>query len=432
VASTCIAYLTFLFSGVAGLEQLACFTVSGLAVAGLTTRFLLPPLLQSGGRDFGDSALLGRLWHAIARLPRPRAAYLLVIVACAAAIATARQPFWEDDLGKLTPVPEPLLARDQELRAQLGTADVRYLLVVAAADEADALARLEALDSALDGAVASGAIAAYDHAARYVPSAKTQQRRQAKLPDSSTLRAALEAAQRDGPFRSGVFDPFLADVERARALPPLTVDRVRDTPLGARIDLLLSHGTDGRTRALVTLSGVRDVGALQALAMAPGLTFLDLKSASETLVARERGRILLSLALAGVLLVAVVLVALRRRERVARVLAPMAVTTLLVVAVLQASGISLNLFHLISLVLVAGLGLDYALFFEHAADDPAEQRRTLHAVLVCSASTFMVFALLAISSLPVLRAIGLPVSIGVVSNFVLALLLTRPRPAAAR
>ena len=86
----------------------------------------------------------------------------------------------------------------------------------------------------------------------------------------------------------------------------------------------------------------------------------------------------------------------------------------------------LNLFHLISLVLVAGLGLDYALFFEHAADDPAEQRRTLHAVLVCSLSTFAVFALLAASSVPVLRAIGLPVAIGVASNFLLALLLTRP------
>jgi predicted exporter len=105
----------------------------------------------------------------------------------------------------------------------------------------------------------------------------------------------------------------------------------------------------------------------------------------------------------------------------------MAVTTLIVVAALQALGISLTLFHLISLILVAGLGLDYALFFEHAADDPAEQRRTLHAILVCSASTLLVFALLATSSLPVLRAIGLPVTIGVVSNFVLALLMTRPR-----
>jgi predicted exporter len=77
-------------------------------------------------------------------------------------------------------------------------------------------------------------------------------------------------------------------------------------------------------------------------------------------------------------------------------------------------------------VLAAGLGLDYALFFERVADDPAEQRRTLHAVLVCSLSTLMVFALLATSSLPVLRAIGVTVSVGVVGNSLLALLLTRP------
>ena len=66
-------------------------------------------------------------------------------------------------------------------------------------------------------------------------------------------------------------------------------------------------------------------------------------------------------------------------------LAPLALTTLLVVAALQAAGVSLNLFHLISLILAAGLGLDYALFFEHAADDAAEQARTLHAVLACAA-----------------------------------------------
>jgi predicted exporter len=118
-----------------------------------------------------------------------------------------------------------------------------------------------------------------------------------------------------------------------------------------------------------------------------------------------------------VLLVIVVFVALRDWSRVRRVLAPMALTTLVVLGMLHAAGVSLNLFHLIALVLAAGLGLDYALFFEHAADDPSEQRRTLHAVIVCSLSTLMVFALLAFSTLPVLRAIGITVAAGVVSNF---------------
>jgi predicted exporter len=110
----------------------------------------------------------------------------------------------------------------------------------------------------------------------------------------------------------------------------------------------------------------------------------------------------------------------------ARVVAPMALTTLIILATLHALGISLNLFHLIGLVLAAGLGVDYALFFESTEDDPLEQRRTLHAVLVCALSTLMVFVLLSFSTLPVLRAIGVTVALGVVCNFVLALLLTRP------
>ena len=101
---------------------------------------------------------------------------------------------------------------------------------------------------------------------------------------------------------------------------------------------------------------------------------------------------------------------------------------MVVMASLQLNGISLSLFHLIALMLGAGLGLDYALFFEHAADDPHEQRRTLHAVIVCSLSTLMVFALLALSSIPVLRAIGLTVSLAVVSNFLLAVMVTRTMP----
>ena len=46
VVSTCIAYLTFFVSGVDGLKQLAVFTIVGLGTAALTTRFLLPALVD--------------------------------------------------------------------------------------------------------------------------------------------------------------------------------------------------------------------------------------------------------------------------------------------------------------------------------------------------------------------------------------------------
>ncbi|MGH8187709.1 MAG: hypothetical protein ACREUC_14200, partial [Steroidobacteraceae bacterium] len=427
IASTCIAYLTFLFSGVVGLAQLACFTVAALGVAGATTRFALPALMGHASRDFGDSRFLDRLWDRIAALPRiSRTAIALGAVAILV-VALAPQNFWENDLSRLTPVPQDLLRTDQRLRAELGTADARYLLVVGAADSEQALQLLETLEPSLQALVTSGAIGGYDHAARYVPSAATQGRRQQRLPDSAALREALQRAQSGTPFRAGVFEPFLQDVAKARALPPLTVEALRPTPLGASIDSLLLERS-GSVTALVTLSGVHDVAALRAFTQQTGenVRLLDIKQASEELVAAQRTRILWTLAAAAVLLVAVVAFALRARSRIYRVLAPMALTTLLVLAALRAGGVSLNLFHLIALILAAGLGLDYALFFEHASADRAEQRRTLHAVLVCALSTLMVFALLTLSDVPVLRAIGVTVALGVICNFVLALLLTRP------
>jgi predicted exporter len=135
--------------------------------------------------------------------------------------------------------------------------------------------------------------------------------------------------------------------------------------------------------------------------------------------------VLLALAVAAVLLVATVWIALRSRRRALRVLAPMALAMLLVLAVLRGCGVEMNLFHLVALVLGAGLGLDYALFFEHAGDDRDEQLRTLHAVIVCSLTTLLVFLLLALSSIPVLRAIGSTVALGVLANFAFALLLAR-------
>jgi len=432
VASTCIAYLTFIFSGVTGLAQLACFTVASLAVAGLTTRFGLPALMARAGRDFGDSRFLDRLWDRIAALPHLRWTGLALAAVAIGVVVLAPQRFWENDLSRLTPVPRDLLLTDQALRSELGTADTRYLLVVSAADSEQALRLLETMEPSLQELVKSGAIGGYDDAARYVPSAGTQQRRQQRLPDSAALRDTLQRAQAGTPFRAGIFEPFVQDVEHARTLQPLTVDKLRGSPLGASIDMLLTQRSNGVT-ALVTLSDVNDVSALQTFARKSGdsVRLLDIKDASEQLVAAQRTRILWTLLAAAVLLVGVIAIALRDRSRVLRVLAPMALTTVLVLAVLRASGESLNLFHLIALILAAGLGLDYALFFEHASSDRAEQRRTLHAVLVCSLSTLMVFALLGLSDVPVLRAIGVTVTLGVIFNFVLALLLTRPSPEAA-
>lgn len=426
IASTCVAYLAFLASGVTGLAQLACFTIVGLAVAGLTTRYLLPRMISEDFADTADGARLACAERWLS-LPAPSPAVRAGIAAtCVAALLLAPGPFWEDDLGALTPVPRALLLQDVDLRNEIGAPDARYLAVITAATTEGALRRLEELTPGLEAMVEAGDIAGFDHAARYLPSQSRQRERQQRLPATEELAGAVEAAQQDLPFRAGVFSPFLADVARARTLPPLKPAALGNTAMGSLLEGFM-RAREGGTAALVALSGVANPKSLDRWAAAAGddALVIDLKRESVELVVRQRERILLCLTIAVLLLTLVVRTSLGDWRRVARVLAPMAITTLAVIALLRVAGVALDLFHLISLVLAAGLGLDYALFFERAGSDRAERLRTLHGILVCALSTWMVFLLLSLSSIPVLRSIGVTVSLGVLFNFMLALAMPR-------
>ncbi len=430
IVSAAIAYLAFFASGVTGLQQLAVFTIAGLLAAGLSTRYLLPRVLPARFRDVADHAWLARAVHALDVLPRPRWLPWLLALLGLAVLWRAPGPMWENDLAALTPVPQELLLRDAKLRGELGAPDVRYLLVLRAADAEGVLTASESIEPRLDALVREHVLDAAELPSRYLPSIATQRARQAKLPDRATLEQALAQAQAgaDLPFRTGLFEPFVDDVETARTLEPLTPAAFAASPLGTRLATMLVAREDGWL-GLATLSGVHDAAALAAFADSThgAVRLLDLKAASESLVVAYRERILRALGLALVLLALTVVVALRSMRRAWHVLAPMSLATLLVIVVERASGLSLSLFHLVAVTLAAGLGLHYALFFERPVADPAEARRTLHATLVCVASALLVFGLQALSSLPVLRAIGLTVALGVGFHFCLSILMARAR-----
>jgi predicted exporter len=431
IVSACIAYLAFYASGVTGLQQLACFTIVGLLVAGAATRWLLPAAMPEQFTDVAASAWTERARARINALPRPRWLPWAVLALALGMLWIAPAPFWQNDLAALTPVPPALLTREGELRSALGAPDIRYLLVLDAADDERLLTLSEHIDPQVDKWKQDGLVDDIELPSRYLPSLATQRARQARLPDRATLEAALDAAQRDLPFQPGLFAPFVEDVETARTLPPLTPQAFAASPLGARLQAMLSE-RDGRSVALATLSGVRDPYRLAAAIAALGneggrVSLLDLKSASESLVASYRERIGQALIGALLLLAAAVAIAFRDVRRAWHVIAPMSLATLLALAVLRVSGVSLSLFHLVALTLAAGLGLHYALFFERRTDDVAEERRTLHATLVCVGSALLVFGLLATSNTPVLRAIGLTVALGVGFHFCLSTQMARPR-----
>ena len=434
-AAAAAGLLAMVGSGLPGLVQLGIFAGTGLVVAAAVTRWVLPLLAPEGAR-IAARPLPGWLARALGVLRgRPVLAGALLLLAAALLGATGG-PARQRDLAALSPVPASQQALDGELRAQLGAPDVRSLFVIGpAASEAEVLRRAEALESAVRPLVARGLLAGIEPPSRYLPSPETQRARQAALPERPALDAALREASAGLPFRATAFAPFLNAVEESRALPPLTAAELeRQAPtVAARLSPLLArHG--GEVWGIAPATGVTDPPELERAAGAlglPGVMFLDVKLEMERLLA-EYGRTTTIWALAGgTVVLALLALGLRGVGPALRVAAPIGGAVVVALAGLTLAAEALSLFHLASLLLLAGLAIDYSLFLAEAeggGDRPADDR--LGAVLSCAVSTLLTFGLLSLCETPVLHGIGLTVAIGVAGAFLLACALS-PRAAAA-
>ncbi len=363
-----------------------------------------------------------RLAHALLRLPARRGAVLALLVVVAAAMIATGGPRMERDLAALSPVPEPVRALDGELRAQVGAPDVRLVLSLRAESAEAALQAAERAAAALAGA------ATIDHAARYLPSAATQRARAEVLPDEATLAGRMTMAREGLPFRPSAFDPFLRDVAAARAQPPLTPGDLAAAPLlAARIAPLLRQEADG-WRAMLLPIEVRDMAALRAAAAGiPGLLVVDIKGETEALLAANTATALRWAAVGGVA-VLLLLAGGRGLAGGARIALALAGALLLTFAALAALGEAITIFHLTAALLLAGVGMDYALFMSRSGDQDAEEAaRALGAVITCMVTTLLTFGLLALCRTPVLHATGLTVTIGVACAFLLACALAPRR-----
>lgn len=429
VAAAVAGLAPMLASGLPGLAQLGLFAASGLLAAALVTRFLLPRLVPDAGIRVRD--LPTGFATALLRLNRHRAAAIAVLAAAAIALVVLGGPRAERDLAALSPVPERARLLDEELRGQLGAPDVRTVLVIQAPDAEAALQASERAVEALAPLLASGAVGRFDAPSRYLPSMATQRRRQSALPEDAVLQARLETARDGLPFRPAAFDPFRAGVAESRALPPLTPDGLGAAPLlAARLAPLLQRQADG-WQAVILPGDLRDPAALaRAAAAIPGLLLVDVKAETEAILARQT-RLVMLWAAAGAVLVMALLVSGQGLRGGLRIAMALGGALLLTVAALTALGERITLFHLAAMLLLAGVSLDYALFMARSDDaDPDEAGRALRGVLNCTITTLLTFGLLALCRTPVLHAIGLTVTLGVASAFVLACVLAPGRRAA--
>jgi predicted exporter len=97
--------------------------------------------------------------------------------------------------------------------------------------------------------------------------------------------------------------------------------------------------------------------------------------------------------------------------------APPIAAALVSLGVLGWLGQPVSLFNVMALLLVLGLGVDYALFFrETGIDDDT----TILAIALSAITTILAFGLLAFSATTAIHAFGLTITIGITAAFLLA------------
>lgn len=425
VLTTVFGSLAMLASSFTGIAQLGLFTVVGVGVAGLLTRYVVPALAPQ--RAIATSDAWQPLGYAViepAIRGARRVGWLVpaVLLGSIVYLAVRQDGLWERDLEKLNPIDEADKLIEQQLRDTLGAPDVRYMVVVRGPSADAVLQRLESVHPQLDALRAVNALAAYDSPARYLPSAATQRARLAALPETAVLESRLQQALAGLPFRDDLFEPFPAELARARNAPIVTEADLEKTALGVGLRATLFASAGGWT-GLAPLSVVRDAAAIQRAVDAmrdPAVAFFDLKAESDGIVATH-GRRSVVLGAIGLAFIAIVLwFGQRRLAQVTRILVPVLAAIAATAMITVALGTPLTFLHIVSLLMVLGAGVNYSLFFANASDAAPERARTTFSIVVATATTLVGFGVLAFANTPVLRTIGLTVAIGAALSFVLA------------
>jgi predicted exporter len=336
------------------------------------------------------------------------------------------QMLWDDQLSSLSPVAADRIARDGQLRSASATFDMRYQLRLQAASLEELLLECEQLEHVLTTARDDGLLSGWSSPCLLLPSQQLQAQRKAQIPSAKEMQQRLQQALSDSPFKADAFQPFEQTLQSAQAAFPLKPADFEQGPLAAWLDAHLLQ-IDEQWFALVNLADPQAEALAERIApLAPTVNWMDLQLSSTQMMQDFRHEATRAVALAALAILLMLALARTRPRRLLWIVLTALASLGLTLAVIILVHHAINLVHLVALLLVLGLGLDYSLFLsrEDARADPAAAR---HSIIACALSTTLAFGILAGSSIPMLSFIGLTVATGSFSAFVLAMLGSRQR-----
>lgn len=401
--TTVVAYLLLMLAPFPSIRQMALFAAVGLSASCLTVIFWHPWLCR--GLPVRPVPALGLMLRWLAAWRRNKKLSIGLPVALALfSLAGAMTLRVDDDIAQLQALPQDILAQEKAMTALTGQSVDQKWFVVYGQSPQQTLERLEQFVPALAQAKANGWIADY----RTLPLNSLARQRQDLALLQKATPTVINALQRAGVTTAN------ADLNAM----PVTVDEWLASPVSEGWRLMWLTQANGESAVLVPVSGVQNSAALGTLSLrhSAGIAWVDRKSSFNALFALYRHLLtgLLGVALAVIACGAIVRLGWRDGLRS---LVPSILSLGCGLATLTLSGHTVNLFSLLALVLVLGIGINYTLFFSNPRGTPIT---SMLAITLAMLTTLLTLGMLVFSATQAISSFGIVLVSGIFTAFLLS------------
>ncbi|NOH78737.1 MMPL family transporter [Vibrio sp. RE86] len=412
LVTSLIGYLGMMITPFPGLQQLALFSSIGLIAAYVTVVAWYPVLAR---KPSSNRPIPGKnMWNAWLSLwAKPSTRIALPVLCLIAAGYPLANLHYDDDIRQLQAMPESLKQQEQFIALLSGVESSQQMLVVTANDDQSLLEKLQQLTPKLDQWQQTDVITGYQSLTQYISSVARQEADHKLIEhlyqsQSTALSQALQLHQ------PPVFEQDFKPVSLQEYLANSVSEPVRFLYIGQ---------IDDQVAGVISLRGLSDSDVVKNFVQTDSqLSYLNKAEEISVLFAQYRIKVMELLGLA-LLVIATLLTKRYGWKHTVYILLPSLIACLAGLAAASAVGSTLNLFNLLALILIIGIGIDYTLFFA----EKARSLSTLLAITLSALTTLLSFGLLSLSQTHAIHSFGITVLSGIFVAWLLSPLAIQER-----
>lgn len=401
--STIASYLIMLITPMPGLRQVSVFCIAGLTCTFVVVMLWMAPFVPAMSPSRFSRAF-ANFFSKLPALRTTQSKIVLLTFIFAAAASGLVQLSTTNELRLISGVDKELLSKQAALNAILNPASPAQFFVVEGSSGCDVLSKTAALKIRLDELKSQGITMLA--ASRFLESCEKQKENRLLASRANARALELLSAATNEKITASFTSQDVLSVQTWQKSVPEALSR---TWINSR-------------QAIVLLAGVNQDNVSELSKIADGLanvSFVDTTANIAQSLAYFRDRVLEVLCWAAGI-VGLVLVVVFRRS-VVHLWTPCIAGIFLTLGTLGWLNIPLSLFSVLPLILVLGLGVDYAILL----NDEKSSSSAGNSVFLAASSTLLAFGLLAFSSTPALHIFGLTLAIALGWVLVLTVILRK-------